>query len=163
MQWNVGTKFSFFNKNSTLVFKKYANMRPQLTYFRCDLKLMLKLFPPHFKWRWQIYNAICIWEIRFEMFDSLTVINSVYLQICFQCLMTNLLGSTYMCTYLLKIKVVENKSRNWTGQGRSKSCLRVATSQTVLISRTWTLKRKGKASHWRHFLQNKTLIHNKLD
>jgi hypothetical protein len=76
---NIQKKFSFFNKNSTPVFKLYARMRPQSTCFHCLLKLMFKIFHPNFKYRWQIYCVMRNWETHFHMFDSLTIINCIYL------------------------------------------------------------------------------------
>jgi len=84
---NKGKKFSIlFNKNSTPIFKIYTSMRAQSTYFQCHFKLMFKLFQLNFKWRLQSCSVIWTWEIHFDMFSSLTFINSLHLLISFWCL-----------------------------------------------------------------------------
>jgi len=52
-------EFSFFNKNSTPIFKIYACMRPQSTYFQCHLTLSAETVRAKLKWRWQKYILTC--------------------------------------------------------------------------------------------------------
>lgn len=74
MLWNMRNTLSFFNKNSTLVSKIYASLRPQQTYTQWHLALMLQRFQPIRIQRRQMCTVIRIWGIHLGMRDSLTFI-----------------------------------------------------------------------------------------
>jgi hypothetical protein len=80
MPWNKWKKFSFFNRNSTPVFR-ICKHETTVNSFWMSFNVNDESLTAEF-WRWKICNVIRTWEMHVKMFDS------VYLLLRSQCLVT---------------------------------------------------------------------------